>query len=150
MFKDKDSISTTRAARVFECSQQHVAKTLKDKCRIRCYKKKRIPKRTAQHLGKVRRLCGRLYLKLKGKSCAIDDEAYFTYAHSTINGNDNFYSDDLTQTPANVKYRKVGKFESKMLVYMCFSDKGSQSLISCQMDLQSIKKYTWMNVSRRN
>ena len=100
MFKDKDSISTTRSARVFEFSQQHVAKTLKDKCRIRCYKKKRISKRTAQHLGKVRRLCGRLYRKLKGKSCVIDDKAYFTYGHRTINGNDNLWP-----------YASIGKYQ---------------------------------------
>ena len=42
---------------------------------------------------------------------------------TTINGNDNFYSSDIAQTPATVKYRSSAKFEQKLLVYIYISDK---------------------------
>ena len=51
----------------------------------------------------------------------IDDESYFTLIHSTINGNDNFYSSDVSLTPSCIKYSPKFKFEDKLLVWICFS-----------------------------
>ena len=59
-----------------------------------------------------------------GKSIILDDESYFTLSHSAINGNDNFYPIDVSQTPANVKYRSTVNFKKKLLVHICMSDKG--------------------------
>jgi len=53
----------------------------------------------------------------------------FTLSHSAINGNDNFYPSDVSQTPASVKYRPTVKFEKKLLVYICMSDKGIITLV---------------------
>ena len=52
------------------------------------------------------------------------DESYFTLAHTSINGNDRFYTSDFDSTPAMVKYSPTAKYEKKILVYVCFSEKG--------------------------
>ena len=57
----------------------------------------------------------------------MDDESYFTLSHTNINGNGQFYSSDISQTPASVKYKSVTKFQKKMLVWSCFSEKGISS-----------------------
>jgi transposase len=54
----------------------------------------------------------------------IDDESYFTLDHSTINGSDFFYTSNIGETPAHIKYRQKPKFYTKLLVWACFSKKG--------------------------
>lgn len=124
MFNNRDRVSTTQAARKFNCSQQFISKTLRKKTAIRCYKKKKIPNRNDKQREKIKTLCGRLYRKMSKKSCIIDDESYFTFSHSTINGNDNFYSNDVTQAPASIKFLPTAKYEKKLLVWICISEKG--------------------------
>ncbi|KAL4465543.1 hypothetical protein ABPG72_013992 [Tetrahymena utriculariae] len=63
-------------------------------------------------------------IKYKDVNWVIDDESYFTLSHSTINGNDSFYSSNISNTPSSVKYRTATKFESKILVWICFSNEG--------------------------
>ena len=48
------------------------------------------------------------------------DESYFTKTNSTINGNDNFYSDIIDFAPANVKFRR----KHKLLVWIVISPRG--------------------------
>ena len=124
MFDHRDAVSQSQAARKFDCTQQYISKTLRTKTSIRLRKKKTIPKRTDDQRARARPRCGRLYAKLQTKACIIDDESYFTLAHSTINGNGNFYTSQVSDTPASVKYQPKAKFEVKMLVYLCFSEKG--------------------------
>ena len=57
------------------------------------------------------------------KSRIIDHESYFTFSHSTINGNGNFYSSDVTLTPADAKYQPIAKYEPKLLVHVIISDR---------------------------
>jgi hypothetical protein len=124
MFDHHDGVSVRQAARKFGCDHSYIVKTLAKKTEIRVRKKKKIPLRTDDQRERIRLCCDRLYRKLAGKSCIIDDESYFTLKHSTMNGNNNFYSSDVKETPANVKYRKVAKYEPKLLVWLCISDKG--------------------------
>lgn len=124
MFNHKDGISQRQAARKFGCDQSYICKTLKEKTTIRKRKKIKIPKRNEDQKAKAKRLCGRLYRKTVSKSIILDDESYFTLGHSTINGNANFYSSDVSQTPASVKFQPTAKFEPKLLVWICFSEKG--------------------------
>ena len=124
MFDHQDGVSQRQAARDFKCNQSHISKTLKKKCGIRVYKKKKIPKRTDTQRAKIQTLCSRLFQQLQGKSCLMDDESYFTFRHSTINGNGNFYSSDPSATPSNIKCSPRSKFEPKMMIWLCISDKG--------------------------
>jgi hypothetical protein len=89
----------------------------------------RIPSRTEQQKTVARAKCGNLYLKNQGISWVLDDESYFTLSHSTINGNDIFYSSNSAKTLASVKYTPVKKFEPKLLVWVCVSKKGISATI---------------------
>ena len=101
MFDHQDGVSQRQAARKFHVSL--VNKTLKTKTEIRCKKKKKIPERTDAQKQKARERCGKLFRKFQVFSWIIDDESYFTLKHSTISGNDNFYSSDVSLTSASVK-----------------------------------------------
>lgn len=123
-FDHKDTISQRQAARKFQCSQQFISQTLKNKSSIITRKKMKIPKRTDEQKAKIRPRCRRLLEKLRGKCCVMDDESYFTLSHSHINGNGIFYTSDVSATPANVKYAPTAKYEKKLLVWLCFSERG--------------------------
>ena len=43
---------------------------------------------------------------------------------TNANGNDNFYSNNKDLAPANIKLKKVAKFEEKLLVYIVISPRG--------------------------
>ena len=126
-FDHNDKISQRQAAQKFGCSQPYVNKILATKSAINCRKKIKIPKRTDIQKGLARTKCGRLYALLLNLICIMDDESYFTLSHTNINGNGRFYSSDISQTPASVKYKSVTKFQKKMLVWFCFSEKGISS-----------------------
>ena len=68
--------------------------------------------------------CAALYRKYRDREWILDDESYFTKTHSTINGNDNFYSDNLDFAPAKVKFRRKHKYEKKLLVWIAMSPRG--------------------------
>ena len=88
------------------------------------YKKIKILLRTEAQNDQIKIRCDRLYRKFQGKTCIIDDESYFTLNHNTINGNQIFYSSDINQTPACIKYKAKAKFEQKLLVWIAISEKG--------------------------
>ena len=47
----------------------------------------------------------------------FDDESYFTKANTNIAGNGQFYSNDVEQTPDNVKNTSKAKYDDKVLLY---------------------------------
>ena len=53
-----------------------------------------------------------------------DDESYFTKTHSTINGNDKFYSDNIDFAPVKLKFRRKHEYEKKLLVWIVMSPRG--------------------------
>jgi hypothetical protein len=54
----------------------------------------------------------------------MDDEKYFSLANSTQPELSGFWCEDEAQTPDEVKFRTVGKFEKKVLVWCAISEKG--------------------------
>jgi len=124
MFDHKDGVTQAQAANKFKCQQSFITKTLARHTDIQCRKKNKIPMRTEAQKATIRAKCGRLYRKFHNLDWVMDDESYFTLKHSTINGNNNFYSSNVSETPASVKYDPRSKFENKLLVWMCWSNKG--------------------------
>jgi transposase len=120
---NKSGISQRKLASRFKCSQKLVLLALRDMSIYR-WKKKKIPDRTDAQIKAARPKCSALYRKYGLLDWILDDESYFTFRHSSINGNDNYYSDDKTQTPADVKYKKKRKFEEKLLVWVALSTRG--------------------------
>ena len=120
---NKCGISQRKLARRFKCSQSSINKQLKQ-LSIRCWKKQRIPGRTEAQMEAARPKCSTLYRKYRDREWILDDESYFTLSHSTINGNDNFYSNNKDLTLADVKFAKKYKFEPKLLVWIAVSPNG--------------------------
>ena len=89
---------------------------------IQKYKKQKIPDRSDQQKEVNRAKCATLYRKYRDREWILDDDSYFTKTHFTINGNDNFYSDNIDFAPANVKFRR--KHEKKLLVWIAMSPRG--------------------------
>ena len=58
----------------------------------------------------------------------MDDESYFTLDHSTPAGNNVFYSDNIDETPEDVKHNLVTKHEAKLLVWVAFGPNGISKL----------------------
>lgn len=123
-FDHKDKVSQRKASRKYNICQSYVNKILKTKSKIKKRIKRTIPKRT-EHQKRMSRLrCSTLWRKTKDISIIMDDESYFTLSHSSINGNDIFYSSDSNLTPPKVKYKEKAKFEKKILVWIAASPKG--------------------------
>jgi hypothetical protein len=56
----------------------------------------------------------------------IGDKKYFTFSHSTLTGMDGFWTSDA------VKYKTVGKFEPKVLVWCAIPDTGVSTNVKGQ------------------
>ena len=124
MFDHKDGVSQRQGAKKFNCTQQHICKTLKKRTNIKSRKKMTIPKRSDQQKAAARTKCSRLCQKFKNRKPIIDDESYFALNHSSINGNDIFYTSDVKSTPSTVKYQTKQKFQKKLLLWITFSENG--------------------------
>ena len=68
---------------------------------IQKYKKQKISDRRNQQKEVNRAKCATLYRKYRDREWILDDESYFTKTHSSINENDNFYSENIDFAPAN-------------------------------------------------
>jgi hypothetical protein len=122
-FDHKDNISQSQAAKKFDITQQYVSNLL-EKLQITPRKKMKIPERTEVQKKVARAKCGNLYLKNPNISWILDDESYFTLSHGKINGNDIFYTSNVSSTPTSIKYTPVKKFEQKLLVWLVISERG--------------------------
>lgn len=124
MLDHNSGVSQRQAARKIGCAQSFISQTLKRKILTKYWKKKKIPARTDAQKSNAKTRCGRLYLKFLKSPCVIDDESYFTLSNSNVNSNVGFYSSNVKDTPASVKYWTKTKFEQKLLVYLAFSEQG--------------------------
>ena len=120
----KDGISQRGLAKRFNISQSYVCKIINSKTNIRYHKKKKVPKRTPVQKAAVRPKCRRLISIFRKKFVIIDDESYFGLSNTELSANAGFYSSDINQTKNDVKLKRKGKFEPKLLVWIAFSEKG--------------------------
>ena len=59
---------------------------------------------------------------LGGRDIVMDDESWFTTSDAGMPGNKGFYSDNPYQTPAEIKFNQVGKFDpDKVMIWVAFS-----------------------------
>ena len=70
---------------------------------------------TAKQGELARPKCGRLFIKNHNVDFILEDELYFTLSNTTLTGNDRFYSDDVQNTPYDVKNKMKAKNEQKLL-----------------------------------
>ncbi|KAL4469145.1 hypothetical protein ABPG72_005915 [Tetrahymena utriculariae] len=124
LFENSHNISQRQAGKRFKCHHSYISKALRTHKNIRAYKKSKIPSRTDVQQKDAQTKCGRVYRKYKKLFCIIDDESYFTFSNTLLSENRQFYSSNLVNTPGDIKYRQVSKFEPKILVWICFSSRG--------------------------
>ena len=93
-----------------------------------------IPKRSDQQKAAARTKCSRLCQKFKNRKPIIDDESYFTLNHSSINGNDIFYTSDVKSTPSTVKYQTNKSFKRNYFYGLLFLKMEFLNLILYQVD----------------
>lgn len=127
LFENNDSLSLRTAARKYDVSPGYLCKTLKKKTNLRYRKKQTIPKRSDTQIALAKPKCNRLMRKFHHHEFILDDESYFTLSHSTINGNDGFYSSNVSLAPPHVKFATKAKFEGKVLVWIAIGPKGLSS-----------------------
>ena len=128
-FDQKDGKSQRAAGREFGISQSYVCKLLQQ-CSIDCRKKQMIPYRTEKQASEAKTKFTIISEKYRNKEWIIDDESYFTLGHTSIVGNNYFYSSDVSQTPSNVKFARKSKYEEKLLVWLAMSRKGISRLFT--------------------
>ena len=112
MVNNKDGVSQRKLAGRFQSTQSYVNRVIKS-MEIQKYKKKKIADRNDQQANRAK--CATLYRKYRDREWILDDESYFAKTHSTINENDNFYSDNIDFAPANEKFRRKHKYDEKKL-----------------------------------
>ena len=85
----RDGVSQRRLAKIFDCSQPHICKKIKNKTNIR-YRKKRAPKRTSVQKAAIRPKCRKLSIIFRKKAIIMDDESYFGLSNTELSGNAGF------------------------------------------------------------
>lgn len=126
-FNNQAKISYRSAARKFKISHSYVHYLIKNKSNIKKRKKQSVPNRSSDQQVNAKTKCSRLYSKFSNFTWILDDESYFTMKHSTIGGNDIFYTDNVDKCPNAVKFSKKSKFEKKVLVWIAVSKDGISS-----------------------
>lgn len=122
-FNNKDGLSQRDAARKLKCTQPHICKALK-KIGLRCRKKQRSPDYTPEQIKLVKSQCRYMVRNYGRKSFVLDDESYFPLSRSQMPGNNVFYTNDISNTPSDIKYKFKKKFENKVMLYIVISDRG--------------------------
>ena len=103
LFKNKDGISQNEAAKVFECSQQHICKLLK-KLGIQCRKKQKSPAYTQSEILRFKANCRWMTRNYIEKNFILDDESYFSLSKTQMPGNDIYYTIDPKTADESVKF----------------------------------------------
>ena len=126
-FNNQSKISYRSAGRKFKISHSYVHFLIKNKSNIKKRTKQTIPDRSSEQQISAKTKCSRLYSKFSQFIWILDDESYFTLKHSTVGGNNIFYTDNVDNCPNSVKYSRKSKFEKKVLVWIAVSQKGISS-----------------------
>lgn len=121
---NKDGISQRHLAKQYHISQPYISKIINTKTSIRYYKKKRSPQRTLVQKAAVRTKCRKLVSIFRKKIIIIDDESYFGLSNTELSSNAGFYSSNTSETKNDVRLKRKGKFEPKLLVWIALSEKG--------------------------
>ena len=89
------------------------------KMTISCLKREKTPKYTEEQAEKAKNLCKKLdNLLYRSKCCVVlDDEKYFTFDGSNMEGNNNFYTNDKSNCPDSVRFVGKEKFPPKVMVW---------------------------------
>ena len=93
---------------------------------------------------RARKNCGKLYRKLlSGCDLIMDDEKYFKLTGNNVIGNRYFYSTDPAIAPPKVKFQCKTKFETKVMIWMAMSSKGTSDIYD-NKSIQAVNQETYL------
>ena len=86
---------------------------------ISCLKREKTPKHTEKQAEKAKNLSKKLpNLLYRSKCCEVlDDEKYFTFDASNMEGNNNYCKNDKSNCPDSVRFVGKEKFPPKVMVW---------------------------------
>ena len=121
----KTGCSQRKLAVKFNVTHRTIGNQLK-RIGVKYRKRKRVPKQTeAQRERQEERLDRFVENILDDRDLVIDDESWFTTSGAGMPGNSGFYSTDLNETPHEIKFNPVGKFDTdKVMIWVAFSRRG--------------------------
>ena len=98
---------------------------------------------TAKQAELARPKCGRLFIKSHNVDFILKDELYFTLSNTSLAGND---SDDVQNTPYDVKNKMKTKYEPKLLVWLAGSPRGVSSVkfFKCGLAINIYIRDEWL------
>lgn len=125
MMKDTIGKSTRKVAPRFRISNATVCRYIA-RSGLKHRKRKKAPKYTDAQLARIPRCCRNLRRIhfANNRSIVMDDEKYFTLSHAELPGNSGFYTDNIEETPDEVRYKAKAKFAEKVLVWCAISERG--------------------------
>jgi transposase len=133
MVNNTSGIGQSTLANKFGVHQSTISRVLKNKTDIRDYKKRKTPKYENNQQDRAVTASRRMVVKLfKDKDVVLDDEKYFKLSNPEIPGNDIFYTSDRSTAPAEIKYKMVKKYESKVMVWLAISSNGLSAPYICE------------------
>jgi hypothetical protein len=115
---NRKGVSQRQLGRKFNVSHMNICRQL-SKMNISCFKLEKTPKYTEKQAEKAKNLCKKLANLLYRSSCCVilDDEIYFTFDGSNMEGNDNYYTNDKPNCPDSVRFVGKEKFPPKVMVW---------------------------------
>jgi len=126
-FRDKIGASTRSAANKFGISNSYVHKQLKREGLV-YHKRGKAPKVTEAQQKVQKTRVSRLYrhISVTGTNFefVMDDESYFHLGGDNIPQNQGFYTDNIDNTPFDVKNTLESKFPEKVLVWVAICPRG--------------------------
>lgn len=126
---DKKGASNRKLGRKFGISKETVRQNLL-KSGINYHKRVTVPKYSDKQLEEIPKKCRLLRRSyfVGDVEVILDDEKYFTFAWNNGDQNCGFYTNNIENTPDNIKFAPKAKFEPKVLVWAAISSKGLSQL----------------------
>lgn len=141
-------------ARKYDISVSYVNKVLQEEG-VKAYKRQPVPHVTESQAETQRVRVDRLYRHILASgdgnpSIVMDDESYFTLSHAKIPQNQYYYSSAAGRCSEAAAFSTKQKFESKVLVWLAISDRGTSRIFFCPSK-QAINKevYTRECIEKR-
>lgn len=120
---DKCGISLRRLARKHNVNPSTMSRIFQSKG-VMCHHRQRAPLYTDEQLERVKRNSKKLVQTFKGVTVVMDDETYFKLKNDFLPGNDHFFTRDINCTPSQVRYKRMKKFPTQIMMWLCISPHG--------------------------
>ena len=93
---------------------------------ISCYKREKTLKYSEKQAEKAKNVCQKMTTLLSRSSCCLvlDDEKYFTYDGTSMQENDNYFTNDKSKCPDSVRFAEKEKDPNKVMVWVAVSNLG--------------------------